>query len=192
MPPFAPASPASVELDELTLARAQRGDEGACRVLVERYHHVVFAVLGRTLGGASRTSVEDLAQETFLRVFRALPAFSPAGPARLSTWIITIATRLAMDELRQRRPAAVPLGGEPVVLAPDLGERRELGEAIAAAVEGLAADFRVVFVLYELHGLSYRDIAQALELDAGTVKSRLHRARGALRQRLLPYLENKP
>src|SRR5260221_14313014 len=69
------------ELDELTLARAQRGDEAAARALVERYQRRVFALLSRMLGG-QRALVEDLAQETFLRVFRALPGFTAAGPAR--------------------------------------------------------------------------------------------------------------
>src|SRR5262245_42484489 len=96
------------ELDQVTLARAQRGDEGACRTLVVTYQRPVFALLSRIL----RRNVDDLAQETFLRVFRALPRFRPAGPARLSTWILTIATRLAIDELRAAR-VWVPLDEAP-------------------------------------------------------------------------------
>src|SRR4051812_49404701 len=88
------------ELDELTLKRAQRGEPAACRRLVETYQRAVFAILSRMLSPRGRRArVEDLAQETFLRVFRALPQFSPGGPARLSSWILTIATRLALDEL---------------------------------------------------------------------------------------------
>src|SRR5215831_16089459 len=97
---------AEPELDDLTLARAQRGDEPACRTLVERYQRPVFALLGRMCGHAR---VEDLAQETFLRVFRALPRFDRSGPARLSTWILTVATRLALDELRRRPLRTVEL-----------------------------------------------------------------------------------
>ena len=80
--------PAPEELDELTLARAQRGDEEACRALVVRYQRALFALLARMLG--PRGAVEDLAQETFLRAFRALPGFDRSGPARLSTWLLTI------------------------------------------------------------------------------------------------------
>src|SRR5689334_18072791 len=91
------------ELDELTLARAQRGEETARRALVLRYQDPVHALLWRLLGGTRRQAlVEDVAQEAFLRVFRALPRFVQGGPARLSTWIFTIATRLAMMELRKK------------------------------------------------------------------------------------------
>jgi RNA polymerase sigma-70 factor (ECF subfamily) len=99
-----PRVTAPAELDELTVARAQRGDDRARRELVLRYQRPVFALLSRMLHGrASHTSVEDLAQETFLKVFRALPGFDRQGSARLSTWILTIATNLAIDELRRRR-----------------------------------------------------------------------------------------
>jgi len=164
------------ELDELTLKRAQRGDDRACRELVRAYERRVFALLGRLLG----RDVEDLAQETFLRVFRALPAFSPAGPARLSTWILTIATRLALDELRRKRPQ-LPA---PDASLPPEAEARALGRAIERAVAALAPDFRAAFLLREYHGLEYDEIARALEVDLGTVKSRLSRARAALREAL--------
>src|SRR5262252_7490429 len=95
--------PESREIDDVTLARAQRGEAAAWRSLVEHYQRPVFALLSRMLAPSGRaTLVEDLAQETFLRAFRALPAFDHAGRARLSTWILTIATRLGIDELRRR------------------------------------------------------------------------------------------
>ncbi len=128
--------PTSAELDDLTLARARRGDREAFRELVERHEVQVFALLGRMLLGRGAL-VEDLAQETFLRVFTALHRFDPAGPARLGTWILTIATRLALDELKRRTPVATQLPGD---LAADArtdadaaAERRALGGAIAAA-----------------------------------------------------------
>lgn len=178
------------ELDDVTLRRAQRGDGAACRLLVERYQGAVFALLGRVLGSRHRPFVEDLAQDTFLAVFRRLAEFSPAGPAKLSTWILTIASRRAIDLLRRKEPAgAIALG---VAIAPDDiaergaddRERRRLAAAIEAALAELAPPYRAAFVLYELHGLDYAEIASALEIDAGTVKSRMARARAALRAAL--------
>jgi len=88
------------ELDEITLARARRGDRDAFRQLVVAYQRPVHAVIGRMLVGVgSFAEVEELAQETFVRVFRALPEFESQGPGRLSKWVLTIAARLALDEL---------------------------------------------------------------------------------------------
>src|SRR3954469_2340369 len=93
------------ELDELTLRRAQRGDDRAWRDLIERFQPPVHALIWRLLAGRARHRVEDLVQETFVRVLRALPGFDLAGPASLSTWILTIATRLTLNELRRPEPA---------------------------------------------------------------------------------------
>lgn len=176
------------ELDELSLARAQRGDRDAQAALVERYQRPVFAMLSRMVG-RERALVEDLAQETFLRALRALPRFSATGPARLSTWIVTIATRLALDHLRRKTPhleEAAAGGGLPGVLPwPDQdAHRRAVAVALTEAVEALGAPFKAAFLLREVHGLSYEEIARALEIDAGTVKSRLARARAALQEAL--------
>src|SRR5512146_2445596 len=100
-------SAAPGELDELTLRRAQRGDQRAWRDLVERYQQPVHAVIWRLLAGRAQHRAPDLAQETFVRVLRALQRFDPAGPAKLSTWILTIATRLALNELRRPEPAVL-------------------------------------------------------------------------------------
>ena len=170
------------ELDELSLARAQRGDRAAQAVLIQRYQRPVFAMLSRMVGH-ERALVEDLAQETFLRTLRALPRFSASGPARLSTWIITIAIRLALDHLRRKTPrledaqgvlpAAFPWPDQDV-------QRHATAVALTEAVEALGAPFRAAFLLREVHGLSYEEIARVLEVDPGTVKSRLARARAAL------------
>src|SRR5687767_11573356 len=87
-------------LDELTLRRAQRGDDRAWRELVERYQGPVHALVWRLLAGRARHRVPDLVQETFVRVLRALPTWDVGGSASLQTWILTIATRLALNELR--------------------------------------------------------------------------------------------
>jgi RNA polymerase sigma-70 factor (ECF subfamily) len=108
------------ELDEITIRRAQRGERDACRALVERHQGAVFALIGRMLGPARAGSVEDVAQDTFLAVFRTLAGFSPSGAARLSTWILTIASRRAIDELR--RPRLVDDADAAVLPAPDRGD----------------------------------------------------------------------
>jgi RNA polymerase sigma-70 factor (ECF subfamily) len=172
-------------LDELTLRRAQRGDERAWRDLIERYQGAVHALVWRLLAGRARHRTEDLVQETFVRVLRALPRFDPGGPATLSTWILTIATRLVLNELR--RPAMQPLADEPLgTERTDLSaERRRLAAAIADGMARLPEAQRAVLVLREFHDLDYAEIADALELDVGTVKSRLSRARAAMREHLI-------
>jgi RNA polymerase sigma-70 factor (ECF subfamily) len=169
------------ELDELTLRRAQRGESAACTALVRRYQHDVGALVSRMLTPSGRrAAIEDVAQETFLRVFRALPDWDLGGGARLSTWILTIATHAAIDELR-RRPAAEPLADAIDASPPPPVELRSLGRAIERALGELAPEYRAAFLLREFHELSYEEIARALDIDLGTVKSRLSRARAALR-----------
>ncbi len=184
--PATAAARTAEPLDELTLRRAQRGEERAWRALIDRYRQPVHALIWRLLAGRARHRVEDLVQETFVRVLRALPGFDLAGPASLSTWMLTIAARLALNELR--RPEAAALEEEPEGSGSgraDLGtERRQLAAAIGAAVAALPDGQRAVFVLREYHDLDYAEIAAALEMDLGTVKSRLARARAALRAHL--------
>ena len=178
----------SEPLDELTLRRAQRGDQRAWRDLIERYQGPVHALIWRLLAGRARHRVEDLTQETFVRVLRALPRFEPGGAASLTTWILTIATRMTLNELRRPEPAG--LEREPVsdARADVDAERARLGAAIASGVAALPDAQRAVLVLREYHDLDYAEIADVLELDVGTVKSRLSRARAALREHLTEAL----
>lgn len=185
--PVPPQPPA--ELDELTLIRAQRGDARARRDLVERYQRPVFALLSRMLQRRDLPpGVEDLAQETFLRVFRALPGYNRDGPARLSTWILTIASNLAIDAIRRRRLPTQPLDGANDPVAPLRSdadaERLRLAEVLRRAIDDLSPEHRAAFLLREYHEFEYAEIASALAIDLGTVKSRLSRARAALRRSL--------
>ncbi len=172
----------------MTLALARRGDGAARRALVVRYQGPVFALLGRMLCRVGQDDqVEDLAQETFLRVFRALPRYRTDGGAKLSTWILTIATRLAIDLLRRRRPVlvdatTVPLAARGSTDGPT--QRRQLAVALRDAVAELPPPYRAAFLLREYHDLSYEEIAAGLDVDVGTVKSRLNRARRQLRATL--------
>lgn len=184
------ATPApATELDELTLRRAQRGDERAWRDLIAIYQDRVHALIWRVLAGRAQHRAPDLTQETFVRVLRALPKFEPEGRAKPSTWILTIATRVALNELR--RPDSAELSDEPpgqTERADTTVERRRMGAAISAAMATLDDEQRTILVLREYHDLDYTEIAAALDLELGTVKSRLSRARAALRAHLVTAL----
>lgn len=176
------------ELETSVLVRCRAREPAALRAFVERYERAVFALLSRMLGAAA--DVEDLAQETFLRAVRALPSFDPDGPARPSTWLLTIATRLALDRFRQRsREGRVVIELETATAASpeqDL-EQFELRRAIARALDTLPFDQRAAFVLSEFHALSIAEIAQALDARESTVKTRLFRAREKLSRALAHY-----
>jgi RNA polymerase sigma-70 factor (ECF subfamily) len=190
----ASSAPPGFELDELTLRRAQRGEADALRDVIVRHQPAVHALVWRMLGGApgagggSANDVDDLVQDCFVRVLRALPGFDPRGPAKLSTWILTIATRVVLNDRRRPPPVALEHAPEPAA-APAHGpaaevDRAQLAAAIGAAVAALPEAQRAVLVLREYHDLEYAEIAHALELDLGTVKSRLARARADVRDAL--------
>jgi RNA polymerase sigma-70 factor, ECF subfamily len=176
------------ELDQGVLERCRRRDPLAFRAFVVRYERMVFALLSRMLGRGP--AVEDLAQEAFLRAFRAFPSFDPRGPARVSTWLLTIATRLAVDERRKRRDH------EPVdedgfeAPGPDPEGAlagAELGDAIERAADSLGDEQRAVFLLVEMHGRTMIESAEILGIPEATVKTRLFRARQKMRGVLLPF-----
>jgi RNA polymerase sigma-70 factor (ECF subfamily) len=170
------------ELDDLTLARARRGDEGAFCALVECYQRAVFAFLWRMVGRRGDAAfVEDLTQETFMRVYRGVASFDPNGPARLRTWIFTIATRVALNALRSR---ALPVAAVRERSVESGVERVHAGMMVRRVLDELSEDHRAVFLLREYHELDYDEIAAALGIEIGTVKSRLSRARKALREAL--------
>lgn len=177
-------------LDGSVIARCRAQDPMAFRAFVVRYERMVFALLSRMLGHGPE--VEDLAQETFVRAYRAFPSFDPDGPAKVSTWLLTIATRLALDVRKRKRADDAPMSEiEPPSdrpSNPELSlERRELGEAIATAAAELPDDQRAALVLAEMHGLSILEIAQALEVPENTAKTRLFRAREKMRASLASW-----
>jgi RNA polymerase sigma-70 factor, ECF subfamily len=182
-PQLRTVKPSTRDVDDVTLARAQRGDPAAFREVVGCYQQVVFAYLWRMLGRGDRGLVEDLTQETLVRVHRGLPRFSPAGPARLVTWILTIATRVALNELRRQVPRTEPIGKRAREVA-DRGDAA-LGLIVRDVLDRMTPDHRAVLVLREYHQLEYHEIAGVLAIDVGTVRSRLSRARAALRAALL-------
>lgn len=157
--------------------------------LVARYHARIYNMAYRMLH--SREEAEDITQETFLNVFRALDAFKGE---RFSPWVYKIASNLCLDYLRRRRPVMVSLDAP---IGPDGDMSREiadetalpeeaalagaLGLDVQKAIDGLPPKYRTVVVLRHIEDLSYEEIAEVLGLPLGTVKTRLFRAREILR-----------
>ena len=169
------------ELDEVSLRLAKQGDRAAQRRFINHYASAVFHFLSRM---GLRSAVEDAAQETMVAAIRALPRFDPAGPASLSTWLLTIASRIA----RRCRPRPIEtLALEPT--APDASPEEHIHAAGLAAraravVDALDPAVRETFVLAEAHGLTSAEIAEVQSVPAATARTRLHRARTRIRTAL--------
>ena len=190
--PDAPAAPGasagSREIDAETLALCKTGDAAAFTRFVRHYERPVLALLARVMG--PRADIEDLAQEAFLRAFRALPRFDVEGPATVMTWLLTIATRLALNDRRRPRSLFAPLESANLADASTPEHARasaELARAIEEAAATLPIDQRAAFVLAEFHDLTMADIARALEIPENTAKTRVFRAREKMRELLLPH-----
>jgi RNA polymerase sigma-70 factor (ECF subfamily) len=173
------------------LDRLRAGETSAFEELVITYQHRVFGVAFRMLGNAAEA--QEVAQEAFLRAHRGLAQFR--GDAKLSTWLYAIASRLCLNRLATGERRLARQGEETLLRlsdgarAPDAAlEQSELETALHRAIAELPEDRRIVVVQRDLEGLSYEEIAQALELELGTVRSRLHRARADLKDKLERFL----
>jgi RNA polymerase sigma-70 factor (ECF subfamily) len=183
--------PAPDSTDEALAARAAAGDDTAFESLVARYQHRVFRLACRLAG---ETDAPDVLQDTFLQVYRHLPAFR--GDSRFSTWLYRIATNAGLmhRRARQRRPAEsldafLPrfdadgtLEQTPEALrmasrVDELLDRQTLADRAHAAIERLPDLYREAFVLRDLEELSTADVAQVLGVSPATVRQRVHRAR---------------
>ena len=178
-------------MDEKALVqRAIGGDSAAFGTLVERYQQQVFNLALRMVG--SRADAEDLAQEAFIRAWRALPSFHQS--AQFSTWLYRLTSNICIDFLRSRgRKPTVSLtveGDDEESEELDVADERydpeenfqraELQRAVQRGLNTLPEEFRTILILRELEGLSYAEIGEMLHLEEGTVKSRLFRARSRL------------
>ena len=197
-----PARPDVVVADDADLVRAfLAGDERAFREIVTRYQVRLLNFIYRTIGDRERA--EDLVQEVFIRVYRHLARFDQSK--KFSTWIYTIASNLAKNELRNRsrNPLVLfqtltqgwddeerPLEFEdPDARPDDQYRKRHLRELIDKFVAELPPHHREVFVLRELEGKSYEEIAEITSCNLGTVKSRLNRARTSFAALIGPSLD---
>lgn len=167
--------------------RAQ--DPMAFRAFVVQHQRQVFALLSRMTGRGAH--VDDLAQETFLRAYRALPRFDPEGTAKLSTWLLTIATNLALDERKKKRLPTADLElaeQRPSNASPEADHaRQELRIALERAARALPDDQCAALVLAEFHGLSLQEVSAVLGAPEATIKTRLFRAREKMRAALAPF-----
>ena len=162
--------------------RCRRGDEGAFQELVDRYQDLVFAIIGRTIQERSRA--EDLAQDVFLRIHRGLPYFR--GEARLSTWIYRIVANVCVQD--HGRPSLFSGANERERGAVASVDRRfddfELRDRLEKAIERLPPNYRLLIAAHYLQGVQYEDLAEALQLPLGTLKTQLYRAKQQLRRLL--------
>jgi len=164
--------------------RCRRGDEGAFQELVDRYKDLVFALVARTVQDRSRA--EDLAQEVFLRIHRGLPYFR--GEARLSTWIYRIVANVCLQD--RGRPSAIrraiSLDTSDARAAASSPDRQfgdlELRDRLEKAIARLPAHYRLLIAAHYLEGVQYEDMADAMQLPLGTVKTQLFRAKQQLRR----------
>lgn len=187
------------DTDQELVRRVQAGDQSAFNLLVLKYQHRVLKLVGRFVNDP--TEAEDVAQEAFLKAYRALASFR--GDSAFYTWLYRIAINTAKNALvsQRRRPVDFDLD----LQDPDQYERQaklkeadtpegvlltdEIRTVVEEAMEQLPEDLRTAIVLRELEGLSYEEIAEAMDCPVGTVRSRIFRAREAIDKRLKPLLD---
>lgn len=164
-------------LDEELVRKFRAGDQGAFVALMERHERRVFNLAYRMLG--RHEDAQEATQEAFLSCFRHLERFR--GDAAFSTWLHRIAVNACFDMLR-RRPPVSSLDDEVIepLPAPDHSEAVAAATDVQRALLQVAEEFRAVLVMHDVQDLPLQDIAEALEIPVGTVKSRLHRGRVAL------------
>ena len=188
------------ELDHELVRRVQQGDSKAFDLLVRKYQHRIVGLIGRYL--ADWSECQDVAQETFLRAYRAIGNFR--GDAQFYTWLHRIAVNTAKNHLvsHNRRPPTDDIDiddAEQFASGMRLRDndtperelmRQQLEQTVMRAVEALPEELRVAITLREVDGLSYEEIATKMDCPIGTVRSRIFRAREAIDQEMRPLMES--
>ena len=193
------------DADTLLVERVKLGDVRAFEMLVLKYQRRIERLIGRMVRDTDL--VQDIAQETFIRAYRALPQFR--GESAFYTWLYRIAVNSAKKALMDMKRD--PLMSETALRSDDDGEEtsraeselsdgetpeallasKEIAAAVNSAIEALSEDLRQAITLREIEGLSYEEIAQAMNCPIGTVRSRIFRARDAIAARLKPLLDTR-
>jgi|SRR5690606_15728133 len=189
------------EVDLDLVRRVQRGERRAYDLLVIKYQRKIMRLLSRMIHDPA--DIEDVAQEAFIKAYRALPQFR--GDSAFYTWLYRIAINTARNwqAARMRRPATVSSleneDGETFDQIDSLSDHgtpesmvasRQIAETVNAAIEALPEDLRTAIVLREIEGMSYEDIATTMQCPIGTVRSRIFRAREAIAARLRPVMDH--
>lgn len=186
--------------DQLLVKRVQAGDKRAFDLLVKQYQHKIIGLIGRYV--YDQHEALDVAQEAFIKAYRALPGFR--GDSAFYTWLYRIAINTAKNHLvaRNRRPPDVDvdvddaqyLGAESELRELETPEnalyRDELERVVKQTLDRLPEDLRVALTLREFEGMSYEDIANVMDCPVGTVRSRIFRAREAIDKEIAPLLNN--
>ena len=196
---------ADAEADALLVARVKQGDVRAFEMLVVKYQRRIERLIGRMVRDTDL--VQDIAQESFIRAYRALPQFR--GDSAFYTWLYRIAVNTAKKALMDMKRD--PLVSEASMRLDDDGEEisraeneltdgetpeallasKEIAAAVNAAIEALSEDLRQAITLCEIEGLSYEEISEIMNCPIGTVRSRIFRAREAIATRLRPLLDTR-
>ena len=190
------------ELDRQLVERARRGDKHAFELLVTKYQRKLSRLLSRFV--KDQAEVEDVAQEAFIKAYRALPSFR--GDSAFYTWLYRIGINTAKNYLvamGRRAPTVTEFdseqaedfeGGEQLrdINTPEnLLMSRQIADAVNQAMTDLPEELRSAVQLREIEGLSYEEIAAAMNCPIGTVRSRIFRAREAIAERLRPLLDTQ-
>jgi RNA polymerase sigma-70 factor (ECF subfamily) len=191
-----PMGPASAEHEPVLVERARRGDRAAFEELVRRHADRLYAVVLRFV--ADGDEAQEVTQEAFLRAWRAIGRFE--GRARFFTWLYRIGINEAKRRAARRPPVpVVSLDDEPIEEAPDWSEaphtrveRADLRAVLELAIRSLPGDYRTPIILRDIEGLSTREAAEVMDLAEAAFKSRLHRARLAVRRALDEYFMEGP
>jgi len=188
------------EIDRQLVARAQGGDKQAFELLVEKYQRKLARLLSRFIRDPAE--VEDVTQEAFIKAYRALPAFR--GDSAFYTWLYRIGINTAKNYLMamgRRAPTSTEVEAEEAEGFEEGEQLRdintpesvllsnEIAETVNSTIEGLPEELRRAIQMREIEGMSYEDIAQAMNCPIGTVRSRIFRAREAIAEQLRPLLD---
>ena len=189
--------------DQLLVQRVQSGDQKAFELLVIKYQRRIFRLISRFI--RDQSLAEDVAQETFLRAYRAIGQFR--GDSQFYTWLYRIAVNTAKKAIADgardpvvRESSTISDDGETFAPGEQLIDMetpeavlggREIARTVNAAMDALPEDLRTAIALREIEGMSYEDIAQVMRCPVGTVRSRIFRAREAIAKQLRPLLGTK-
>jgi RNA polymerase sigma-70 factor (ECF subfamily) len=188
------------EIDRQLVARAQQGDKQAFELLVEKYQRKLARLLSRFIRDPAE--VEDVTQEAFIKAYRALPAFR--GDSAFYTWLYRIGINTAKNYLMamgRRAPTSTEVEAEEAEGFEEAEQLRdintpeslllsnEIARTVNATIEGLPEELRTAIQMREIEGMSYEDIAKAMDCPIGTVRSRIFRAREAIAEQLRPLLD---